>query len=367
MLPQMELHIFIIAKSLLVCLLSNLVIASEPLERYTARYAPLHSIYYDKTENAIYVGGRDVLLKLDTNLNMIDAISMGPVQEDPTCRSYDECSNGTFIPNDIKIVKYSERNAQLFVCGTANKGACSLHSMKRIKQYKILTGVSTGHLVGSKRSVHVQLSTSSDSLTDDFLYVFHEYDERPERFSPPAVSLRKLDSSDYTLDYWIYDEVLHQISGLAIRPQLKQDYYMSFVYSFRFENHVYFLMNQQKSLDNKNDVIIRLGRVCYGERDPIFRSYIEMELFCQDRDVLYNKAVSATFMNNTLYIAAVKTKPSSREDIMQDKGTALFGFNISYLKNNFHESNLMCYFAGKGARLEWNGEKQQCKENNVGF
>ncbi|KAK0042793.1 hepatocyte growth factor receptor [Biomphalaria pfeifferi] len=325
----------------------------------------LYTIYYNSNEGTVYVGGRNVLLKLNSNLHLLEKVDIGPVRDHPSCGPDSDCPDGVEVPNDIKILEFSERKNLLLVCGTAKKGACTLHSLKNISDFRSLVQGNpdsvNGHLVGSGSSALVQMSSAADSSSEEILYVFHEYDGRDTHFSPPVVSIRKLEQQvNPVLDYLYNEEkLLRQFSWLKIAENFQQTYFLSFVYSFRNGEHVYFLMNQQKSLLDSNSVRIRLGRLCYGNRDVILQSYIEMELFCQFGDVLFNKAVSATFVNNILYLAAVQTKQSERTTD-ESKGSALCRFSISTLDNHFTEGNNLCYNSAVGKRLEWNRGPLNC-------
>ncbi|XP_059144020.1 hepatocyte growth factor receptor-like [Physella acuta] len=351
---------FLLSQTAILCLFFFACSLAVEMKRFTASptNSPLQTLLVKS--NSVYAGGRNALFQLSTDLEKISEVDKSPTEN---------CENEAGCFNDIKIVQYNERKDLLLVCGTASFGSCSLHSLKNMSVFRDVGGANTGPYVGSKKSSKVVLTTKDESSTLDLIFVFHEYDGRDFNNSPVAVSIRKLESAnaDPVLNYALYDPVLHQISWLDINRTIKNNYYMSFIYTFKFEGFIYFVMNQQKSLKYENEVRVRIGRIC-SQLDIKLESYVELELSCLEGDLEFNKATDAVFFENTLYISTVRLQPSNRDDIDFSKGSAICEFPIAKINDGFRQGILLCYSGSKGSQLEWpKGEELACVQDGISY
>ena len=307
----------------------------------------LFTIVRDPGKGNIYIGGRNVLLQLDPNLNIIAEVQKG----------------GSLEPNDYKVLAISESKEQLLACGTADKGVCTLHSLVNISNFVKVGGAGKGHLVGSNNTAKVLLSDS------ELLYVFHQYDGRNLSISPPSMSLRELieDKGTYKMLFLKDDAPAQMYSFLDVLEKYKPTYHMSFVDSFQHNQYLYVVTNQQKSVDDPDVARPMIGRKCYAA-DVIFRTYIETEIHCKNRDEIYSKVTSVAISpdDSMLYVTAARLKHRS-PDIDKSYGSVLCKSTIRDLDDILEDTIFTCFFNSlhSNARpLEWNND-YECHSNQV--
>ncbi|GFN81497.1 hepatocyte growth factor receptor-like [Plakobranchus ocellatus] len=361
--------------SLVIFIFTNfLLIQGEiTLTNYSAglKNSPFFSIVRNAGSKSLYVGGRNVLLQLDSDLNLIASVKKGPERYARSCEPESDCPDGALQPNDIKVLGISESKDKLLACGTANQGLCTLHSFTNISDFVQVGGTSTGYLVGSKESAIMVNSKTSDNAFTEFLYVFHQFDGRNDAFSPPVMSLRQLvhDEQSFTMKYLEEDTQTQPISALDISSPYKASYLMSFVGHFKHKNYLYVVSNQHKSIGKDSIVRPRIGRICYGpSRDPLFNSYVEIELNCEQKDLqlLYNKVTSVSFDGEKLYVAAVMLQPGTASKVNTSHRTALCSARISYIENILNGAIYACYLGGMEVqRLPWNNRTAKCTKNQT--
>ncbi|RUS70716.1 hypothetical protein EGW08_021523, partial [Elysia chlorotica] len=335
-------------------------------------YAPLFTIVREPNKNYFYVGGRNIVLHLDSNLNLISTFKRGPEPSDgASCLSEADCSQQSLQPNDYKVLVISERKDKLLACGTANQGECTLHTLNDISDYVRVTGEGAGYLVGSRKSAKVIVSRMSDAIVDEFFYVFHQYDERNITLAPPVISLRilKNEKTDFVMKFAYEDQASKMYSLLDILPGFKSTFLMSFVKAFVSGNFVYTVTNQQKSVSLSNLVRPIIGRMCYL-KDLVFQSYVENELRCKHGDILYNKATSV-FVDqeeNVLYLTAVRTESGSSSSD-KSEGTVLCKTSITTINHFLKHALLYCYgptgSTADARRLDWNRQETLCIGNEI--
>ena len=330
-------------------------------------HSPLFTIVREPLKDYIYVGGRNVLLHFDSQLNLISTFKRGPEQYTASCQSNAKCSQESLQPNDFKLLAISDRKNKLLACGTANLGECTLHKLDNISDYVKVVGNGTGYLVGSKKSAQLIINKNSDQHADELIYVFHQYDARNLTLSPPVISIRTLTNfqTNFVMKYRYENEQINMYSFLDILPIYKTTFLMSFVDNFVYKGFLYVVNNQQKSVDEPDLVRTIIGRVC-NSSDYLLQSYLENELHCKVADKLYNKVTSvfADLKTETLYITAVPTKTGLTVD--KTVGTALCSQKLPQINHYFLDSILNCYKQDTGSRrLDWNRQDPRCNYNQV--
>lgn len=346
--------------NVLVCLVFCSGISTLEMASFTVDTAnsPLLAVTMYPDKNMVYVGGKNILLQLDTDLKYIQQIIKEPVIGSSSCGPYVKCENGSPVDNEFKIVEISEKKKYLLVCGTSNQGTCSFHGLDNISNSVQIKGNGVSELVGSRNSSLIYFPPSD---TDEFMYVFQEYDGRAFHFSPHVMSLRKLvtENTEYKILYTYLDRELNQISALDILENIKDKYFMQFVYVFKYKNYLYIVMNQQKDVKTSNSIRIKLGRLCLNE--TLLLSYMELDLECKDGDTMYNFAKTASLSDDILFISAVQSQ-SSRNRHDQESWSVVCGFKMELVNDIFLQGFYHCLQAhGKSdsTRVDWNNDKNK--------
>jgi hypothetical protein len=157
---------------------------------------PAFQVIFNKLNDEAVVGTRDFIYRLTTeNIREIEKAKIR-VADSPNCLPPPEKCDKVrkFVHNDNKIllIKYEEQNsAILLACGVAYQGMCRKFNANNFKDNKTL---------GSPKNVLNFVGSNSSSLAffvhsygENVLVVAHSYDGRPFNYSPPLISLRKMD------------------------------------------------------------------------------------------------------------------------------------------------------------------------------
>ena len=253
------------------------------IRTYTDRSAGndsvLQRLTLDHDSGDIFVAGRNVLYRLDGDLNVRRWTSLGPVCEE-TGESSARCSKTS--DNDASLLlPFPEGDRRLLSCGTSEHGLCSVVDTRDLSGRPMLPGSPLSHLGGDNSVVALFAKGGSTSSGHDtpILYVAHACDARPSSLSPPVFAALKLETVSGT-SFAVYK---HVIDSLGIRSAIELDdewrrstFRFQFVYNFEHGDFVYFVTVQRKNRSISSPYVTKLARVCRG--DFGFYSYTEIEL-----------------------------------------------------------------------------------------
>ena len=252
------------------------------ISTYTDRSAGndsvLQRLTLDDDSGDIFVAGRNVLYRLDGDLNVRRSAVLGPVCEE-TGESLTRCSNTS--DNDASLLLTFPGGERLLSCGTSEHGMCSVVDTRDLSGRSMLPGSALSHLGGDNSHSVVALFAKGGSSGHEtpILYVGHARDARPPSLSPPVFAALKLETDVSETSYAVYKHV----DALGIRSAIELDdewrrssFRFQFVYTFEHGGFVYFVTVQRKNGSTSSSYVTKLARVCRG--DFGFYSYTEIEL-----------------------------------------------------------------------------------------
>ncbi len=158
---------------------------------------PAFQVIFNKINNEVIVGARDYIYRLTSDKFLEkENLEIGLLEDSPKCLPPPEFCNTTkdFVSNDNKIlvIKYeNSKPASLLACGDVYQGMCLKFKANDLSDNHYYgSNNDTSSFVGSRTSSYAFFASY---FSDDVLVVAHSYDGRPIGYSPPLISLRKMD------------------------------------------------------------------------------------------------------------------------------------------------------------------------------
>lgn len=373
--------------------------------------SPMNMTYYDEPTTTqlqkliiaphsgeIIVGGRNVLLRIRSDMKLADRITTGPVIDGILCapKNTSNCLDADTSNNDASVLvakKPQPRHGSYFLfCGTVYQGLCSVYSIKDLHDKDELNSNNNLNLIGNRQSSVAFFGISTTFGTrKTALYVGSTYDGRPLEYASQAVSARKLDQNPRNQRYdvsYIHSKTsggYNHISAIDIEEGFKKNFPVRYIYGFEHGGYSYFLTVQKRSV-YADDYVTHLVRVC--QKDPLFYSYTEITLSCRRAEyepIYFNIAKAAylgpvgeemriksryTDSEQVLYVAFGRNRThadgTGSDEAAPEYGTAMCMYSMTSIRADFKKAQQDC-FRGYGNWPTWIQSSENDCKSNVSF
>ena len=153
--------------------------------------AEFQQVMIDVVTGNVYIGGRNQLYRLDSNLNFKQSITTGAVMDAPWCspNPHDPCNASQIMDNNASVLEmYPSREFILF-CGTIRQGLCSVYSPSNLEEHHDMDPKNRVNLLGSRSGTAVFFGNAEFHGANNLaLYAAVSYDGRPMAYSPKSMS-----------------------------------------------------------------------------------------------------------------------------------------------------------------------------------
>ncbi|XP_061187712.1 hepatocyte growth factor receptor-like [Saccostrea echinata] len=307
----------------------------------------------------IYLGAKNVLLHLRSDLLVLGGEVMGPWKDNQQCSPdpTGACSEGR-IPtsNQVNILAYDKGTGYMLVCGSIWQGKCELRDTRNISRVLKLTNSKT-NFVGSINKRHVFAFYGSKPVGGggDLLYVAMGMDGRPPQYQPAAISTRDYQAKDREFKYYINGSMYH--TYVDVHSDLIKKFKAYYIYGFEYENHTYFISVQMEdALASTPRYLTKIIQIC--QKDKTYASYTELPLQCMSNSVVYDIAIDAYYnpsLANDLSsgLAVTFGRTSSGSDADPSLGSVLCFYDILDIVQKFEELQYQCFSEGVGSQVTW--------------
>ena len=310
----------------IVVLLSTVCSAITP-PTYIAwdeREFTLNHMVLDQSTGTIYLGGKDRLWKLDKDLNVLETIVTGPVEDDPeACKApftsitsvCSEARQGTSVHNYNKILVFDPTYKIMITCGSVFQGTCQVRSTDRSSLDDSVT------YYNNSRTFYLAANSLDDSTfafiapgppnpeVTNVLYVGISYSGYfDERNYVTAVSSRHLTPGDDRLEYAFINTKTDFGTFVEFKDRdSRENFPIQYVTGFNDTGYSYFLTIQKDRDSDGNalqNYISKIIQICHA--DTSYSSYIEIGLECRSStgSNLYNLIQSASIGTPGVDLAA---------------------------------------------------------------
>ncbi|XP_060079157.1 hepatocyte growth factor receptor-like [Ylistrum balloti] len=329
---------------------------------------PLTQISMDTQSRHLYVGGKNKIIHLDKDLNMVQDHIIGPVQDNSNCPpSPLACSERrTVTPNHVRVLEINDQKDFILMCGSANQGLCSCLSLNNISSNHTLVAVDRVNYIGTTSPSTVSVVFGSphkqSGSTDKVLYVAMGMDKRDFQFRPKIISTREF---NYIDSYW---NLLYHVSEKTYGTYLTaddsvQDLFQSYyIYSFEYEDYIYHISVQMKDpFGNKtenNVFVTKIIQICKNDR--MYASYTELPLQCEHDGKMYEIATDAFLadaqkLSSTFAKKLFVTFGANRQlhpNPEENEGSVMCFFDFVEIIRNFSDLQKDC-FSGNAIQPVW--------------
>lgn len=320
-------------------------------------YSPLSKLVIDDASRSIYIGGKNLLLHLNFNLQEIGSDIIGPVNNSKECKPFDRSciyKTGTsFVKTDnyVSILKTYRKN-HLLVCGTARQGLCYMYNasyMNSSQHFKITKYRDEyRNFIGSDKSAVMHITKSTDGY--DMFFIGQSYDGRKlEYFYKEFATLDIRSHGGWTFDHF------SAVSFLSVCNTKKNSFKIKFLLIFEADNFIFHIFI--RSLNTSGSVLYetRISRLCKNELE--YKSYEEMSISC-NTPTKYNMGLSAYFHEDRLYMTfGVTTYISGIFEADITQGSVVCIYTVQEIKAKFDNEVLTKCFTGEST---WGSPSWQC-------
>ncbi|XP_072308567.1 macrophage-stimulating protein receptor-like isoform X2 [Eucyclogobius newberryi] len=254
-----------------------------PNLKYFQAEKPIQNIVVNTEEKQIYVGSQNVIEAVGGDLLKLWEVKTGPVGS-PDCQTCHLCHIETdpedAVDTDNEVLLVDPAGyvlPYLYICGSTQHGICYFIDYSQTpKQPKCLYKESQNSHSHCPDCVASPIGTTvtivEQGVTSYFFVANTVNDKVTEKYPRKSVSvLRPLSTEDG------FELVM---SGLTVRPDLRNSYKIDYIYSFATEDFVYFLSLQREDPSKSNSPFrTHLGRLPVGIHEVWM--YREVVLECR--------------------------------------------------------------------------------------
>ena len=253
-------------------------------------------IAVDKSTGAVYVAGVNRLYQLDPDLNLLQTVITGPVNDSVKCSASgckgEDIASMKLTDNINKVLLLDYLRARVIVCGTVRQGSCQVRDLRNIT---ILTRNVSEPIVANNASTSTVAFTAPGPPkfpVSQVLYIGVTYTGKSVyRDEVPAVASRSLED-DRFFEIAVTDVTTS--TRMLVNSLARTQYPITYVYGFGSGKFSYFLTRQRKNNENDSPYISKLVRVC--QNDSSYYSYTEVPLECRDSKGKQYNLVQAAYV-----------------------------------------------------------------------
>ncbi|XP_003198833.3 plexin-B1 [Danio rerio] len=307
------------------------------------------ALHPDPSVGRVYLGGRDRLYQLSSDLQLEAEEETGPVIDSRECLppiSEANCPQAQLTNNHNKLLLVDPYSQQLISCGSVHQGICQKRSLDAVGKV-IFTAerpVDTQYVAANDPSVStvgLVALTRGRGVQQPMLFVGRGYTN-----SQPPISTRNL----VTEPVFSYEET----SKLAVAGRLSE-YDHHFVTSFTHRSYVYFMFYRRDLKSQSREYRTYVSRMCLD--DTAYYSYVEVPLSCRSsRGKNYN-------LLQALHLGLPKFgKVWGRENAATSEQEVLLGVFSSHFASSSrpNEESAVCVFSLEEVDKRINSTRDLC-------
>ena len=325
----------------------------------------------DQRTNQVYVGARNRLYQLNSNLIRDSSpIFTGPVRDDTTC----DLKNVEHLTDNLnKLLLVDYRNNRVIACGSVEQGICDLLEIGNIKNrlinYNISDYAPEQHVAASGN-----LSTTAFLVTlegEEYMFVGSSktsFDTKNcEGYTNAFSFARRILPIKNTSPDMFSNKVPNAIGNGKAGIKMKKEgfadtnFRLEFVDAFANSGTGYFVLTHPSSPIRASDEQIDttfIAQVCL--KDSFMNSYFELPLECNDEvsGITYTKAVAS----HTAQVGSI-LKSHFSTAITNEEASVVF---ISFVQANGQPGGAVCMFPLEEIERKFSQLVKRCMKYHTG-
>jgi len=253
---------------------------------------PLRNFVFDSNSGRLYVGGVNVVYKLDENLQQDAAVMLGPHHDIVDC-----ADASSFSPNCTLASALSDSENQalaldvdsevLIACGTLYYGSCAKINIVEFSAAEYIYRP----VVPNDGSKSVAVLVAPGFTDSNLLYVGAAYSSRGVDALRNRVGLF---SARNLQTFEIASVETLSSSFISILPNYQSNFAMHFIRAYHYNRHVYFFF-RRTSQQAVGEITSHVLRICTDDRH--MHSIVELCLECSVNGVVYRYLRDITLTN----------------------------------------------------------------------
>lgn len=278
-------------------------------------------IVTDSARNVMYVGGKNIVIKLNSDFQKTAEFVFGPKKSSKFCSPSEikTCPNVTLQDNVVELLEYVPAVNKTIVCGSLEYGHCSLLYGTEIEP---LSYKEANYFGSDQGSIFIPIHR-----VNSWVYmVGTAWDGRLNNVQD-EFSFKKLEGSEFSYE--------SHFSHLGFCSKKRSHSRLKFVYGFQDGNEFVYMVYLKVRKDKvRNYFETKIARIC--QNDDYLGSFNELKLSCDG----HNIATAAYFSNRSyLYVAfgignqSLEARPSS----------VVCKYPLQNIKRQFENSIILCY------------------------
>lgn len=278
-------------------------------------------IVTDSARNVMYVGGKNIVIKLNSDFQKTAEFVFGPKKSSKFCSPSEikTCPNVTLQDNVVELLEYVPAVNKTIVCGSLEYGHCGFFNGTEIEH---LSYKEANYFGSDQGSIFIPIHR-----VNSWVYmVGTAWDGRLNNVQD-EFSFKKLEGSEFSYE--------SHFSHLGFCSEKRSHSRLKFVYGFQDGNEFVYMVYLKVRKDKvRNYFETKIARIC--QNDDYLGSFNELKLSCDG----HNIATAAYFSNRAyLYVAfgignqSLEARPSS----------VVCKYSLQNIKRQFENSIILCY------------------------
>ena len=323
----------------------------------------LYNIDIDNETNIIFIGGKNVILKVSPTLKELKRIKSGPLRDYIEClesKSKPVCSQ-EMTDNRNKILLIDSANKKLITCGSFKHGVCQGRSLETLS---VEISNNTEYVVSNSDLPSVAvIGPSWDGKLA--LYIATSWDGKTYGSKPlvvlinpkPAVSTRNIDGPNV-----FATSANSALDGYSYLQFTYLNYLVKYIYGFSLGGFTYFVSVQETTESynqKKNPKVFSTFIIRICQRDKNYLSYLELPLECKGTNgTNFNIATSAYLTKPGKFFATSSGIQASDEVLVVTFVQTNGGWNHSASKSG------VCFYPVKDINEKLAADQKKCADGS---
>ena len=243
----------------------------------------LYNIDIDNETNIIFIGGKNVILKVSPTLKELKRITSGPLPDYIECLETQRVCPKKVTDNRNKILLIDSANKKLITCGSLKHGVCQGRSLETLS-----VEISNNNNFVVSNSDLPSVAVIGPSWDGKLaLYITTSWDGKMygspilnSQLNPkPAVSTRNIDGPNF-----FATSANSALDGYSYLQFTDLNYLVKYIYGFSLGDFTYFVSVQETTESynqKKNPKVFSTFIIRICQRDKNYFSYLELPLECK--------------------------------------------------------------------------------------
>ncbi|XP_052679383.1 hepatocyte growth factor receptor-like [Crassostrea angulata] len=326
------------------------------------KYAPLRRISVKPANGDIYIGGKNIVLRLDSNFDLLQNKTIGPQPDNKMCAPNQLVCDYKMTDNYVEVLEFIPRRRMVLVCGSVHQGLCTFLNSYHIDIEEKFYKDSFQNYIGSEKGT-ILIPFKTEDQSDDHYFIGRSWDGRRMEHTFPEFSFMEIyNRTNDPLQQWEFQNTtMYSSAGLCHHKRLNSA--TRFIFGFSTNEFIFSIYNQARTASNGTLFQTKISRIC--KNDKYMDSFNEVILECNQHNIATAAYYATTNETYVLYVAFSKSLNST--EALPNNSAAVCQFPQQDIDRMFNNLLKFCYInADAITPPDWStcGETKACTKTN---